>query len=108
MWWGSSDLVLWQWHEDGDVGDWEVTGPAADGPVIPVVVNFRSQVDDVTLFEAKLARGLGLKIVQSLASGLCCTGRCRSGRRFGGGTGTSRTAPRTSVTKRWAVTRTAT
>ena len=102
---GSCWFLLWQWHKDGYVSDGEVSGPASDRTIVPVIVNFWPQIDYIALLEAELAGRLCLKVIQSLASWLCCSGRCRSRRRLwrGPSTACATASPCRAVTECWAV-----
>ncbi len=57
----SSFVLSWQGHQDLDVVDREVPGPAADAAVEPVVVDLLLQQDHVALLERQLAGILGLE-----------------------------------------------
>lgn len=73
-----------QRHRHLDVVDGEVSRPAADGPLQPVLVDLAEQVDDVALAEAQLPVVLRLKVIQSSAARLGCgqeRGRRRESRK---------------------------
>lgn len=64
------NLLFGQRSDNTDIVDREVARLAIEAAVVPVLVDFCLQHDDVALLEAQLARRLGLEVVQGPAAGL--------------------------------------
>lgn len=63
-------VLVGQRHQDVHVVDGEEARVALQHPLVPVVVDFVGQCDDIALLESQLALVLGVKVVEGAAAGL--------------------------------------